>query len=344
MEEVRQAVIVVGGHGTRLRPLTNHRPKPVLPVLDKPCLMYLIESMAGSGIEEVVLACGYRSSQLEEAIGDGSGMGVSIVYSYEDAPLGSAGAMKNAESRLDDVFVAANGDVFADISLKEQVQAHFASGAEATIALTRVDDVTQYGIATLDGDDRVTGFIEKPESRELAPTDLGNAGVYVINKTALSNVPEGSFFDFSKDLLPILLRGQKGIQGFFLKGMWRDVGRPADLLGANMDMASKLYGHMSWGGDRVESTVVRRPFYLGYGASVTRSEVSAAVVMEGSSVTGSRLTNAVVMGGCKVSSARIENSIIGPGCRICPGAEVISSVIEDGLTIEAGRRVEDGTV
>ncbi|MCL2032296.1 MAG: NDP-sugar synthase [Methanomassiliicoccaceae archaeon] len=344
MAEVRQAVIMVGGQGTRLMPLTKYRPKPILPVLDKPCLKYLIESMAGSGIEEVILACGYRSSQLAEAIGDGSDIGISIDFSYEDAPLGTGGAMKNVEHRLDDVFVAANGDVFADISLEEQIRTHFSRNAEATIALTAVEDVTQYGIADLDEEDRIISFVEKPEKLEYVSSNLANAGVYVINRTALSRIPENTFFDFSKNLLPILMNEQKRIQGFFLKGMWRDVGRPADLLGANLNMASKLYDQMSWGGSRVESTAVRKPFYLGKDASITGSEASAAVIMEDAEVTDSKLINTVVMRGCRISSARIENSIIGANCRICPGAEIISSVIEDGLTIEAGRKIEDGTV
>ena len=339
MTKVRQAVVMVGGFGKRLQPLTNHCPKPILPVLDKPCMRYLLESLAGSGIEEIILACGYRSSQLVDAIGDGSDMGITIDYSYEDEPRGTAGAMKMLERRLDGVFVAANGDVFADISPKEQIETHFSSKAGVTIALTEVKDFTQYGIAELDDGERIVKFIEKPQTREEAPTDLANAGVYVMNKSVLAYVPENKFFDFSKDLMPILLAEKKKVQGFGLKGHWRDVGRPEDLLGANLDMASALHGQMKWEGSRTENTSIKKSFYLGKGASVTGSDISDAVVMMNSAVTDSKLTRALVMSDCKICSAKIENSIIGAGSRIGRGAEIINSVIGYGIEVPAGRKI-----
>lgn len=344
MTKVRQAVIMVGGMGTRLLPLTKYRPKPILPVLDKPCLRYLIESLAGSGVEEIILACGYKSSQLVEAIGDGSDIGITIDYSYEDKPLGTGGAMKKAEDRLDDVFIAANGDVFADISLEEQINTHFSKKAEVTVALTKVKNPCEFGIARLDEDGRITEFKEKPKKEEVF-SDLVNAGVYIINKSSLSHIPEDGPFDFSKELLPILMdREQKKVQGFMLKGIWRDVGRPDDLLGANLDMASKLYSQMSWGGSQVGSSAIRGPFYLGKGASISGSDASAAVVMENTVVTESRIVNSMIMKDCRVSSAKIENSIIGAGCKICPGAEIISSVVGDGVVIEAGSKITEEKV
>jgi len=338
MTKVKQAVIMVGGKGTRLMPLTKYRPKPILPVLDKPCLRYLIESFAGSGIKEIILACGYRSSQLVEAIGNGSDLGIRIDYAYEDEPLGTGGAMKSVEDRLDDVFVAANGDVFADISLKEQINTHFSYDAEVTIALTSVSNPCEFGIARVGDEYRIMEFKEKPKPEEVF-SDLINAGVYIINKTALSYVPKTGFFDFSKDLLPVLMRDNKRIQGYKLKGLWRDVGRPVDLLGANLGMASKLYDQINWGGSQVGTTTIRKPFYIGKGASITGSVASAAVVMENSAVVDSRLTNAMIMKDCKVDSARIENSIIGVGCKIGKGAEIISSVLGDGMVVEAGRKI-----
>jgi len=343
MTKVKQAVIMVGGVGSRLQPLTKYRPKPILPVLDKPCLRYLIESLAGSGIEEIILATGYKSSQLADAIGNGSDIGIKIEYSYEDEPLGTGGAMKNVENRLDDVFVAANGDVFADISLEEQINTHFSCNAEVTLALTPVANPTEFGIARLDDEGRITEFKEKPKPEEVF-SNLVNAGIYVINRSALSYAPEKPDFDFSKDLLPTLMSEQKRIQGFILKGLWRDVGRPKDLLGANTDMASKLYDQMSWGGSQVGSSVIRKPFYLGRGASITGSDASASVVMENSVVTDSKLVNTVVMKDCRISSCKIENSIIGSGCKISPGAEIISSVIGDGVTIERNRKIIDDKV
>ncbi len=341
--KVRQAVIMVGGKGTRLLPLTKYRPKPILPVLDKPCLRYLIESMADAGIEEIILACGYRSEQLVEAIGDGSDLGIRIDYSYEDEPLGTGGAMKMVEERLDDVFIAANGDVFADVSIEDQINVHFSNDAEVTISLTSVSNPCEFGIARLDDEDRITEFKEKPKPEEVF-SDLVNAGIYVVNRSSLSYIPKDEFFDFSKDLLPILMREGKRIQGFRLRGLWKDVGRPMDLIGVNLCMASKLYGDISWGGDSVGSTSIHKPFYLGKDASVNNCEICASVVMENSKVAGSKLVNAVIMKDCDIDSAKIENSIIGSGCRISPGAEITNSVIGDGITIEADRKVVDERV
>ncbi|MDR0309499.1 MAG: NDP-sugar synthase [Candidatus Methanoplasma sp.] len=338
MARIKQAVIVVGGMGTRLMPLTKYRPKPILPVLNKPCLRYLIESFAGSGIEEVILACGYRSPQFKEAIGDGSDLGITIDYSYEDEPMGTGGAMKLVEDRLDDVYAAANGDVFADMSLGDQISTHFSCRAEVTIALTTVDNPCEFGIARVSDDGEIKEFKEKPKPEEVF-SNLINAGIYIINRSALSYVPEGTFFDFSKDLLPALMRDKKKIQGYQLNGLWRDVGRPADLLWANMRMASKLYDGTEWGGNRTRSTAVKKPFYLGKGASVIGSDAYAAVVMENSAVTDSKLMNALIMKDCVIDSAKIENSIIGEGCRVGRGAEIISSVVGDGMTIEAGRKI-----
>jgi mannose-1-phosphate guanylyltransferase len=329
---------MVGGMGTRLMPLTKYHPKPILPILDKPCLKYLVESIAGSGIDHIIMACGYKSSQLMEAIGNGSDLGITIDYAFEDKPAGTAGAMKAVESRLDTVFVAANGDVFADISLEEQIGMHTSSNAEVTIALTSVNNPCEFGIVRVKEDGEITEFKEKPKPEEVF-SDLINAGIYVVNKSALSYVPEGKFFDFSKELVPILMREEKKIQGYKLKGLWRDVGRPVDLLGANLSMASKVGDQMAWGGSRVEGTAIRKPFYLGKGATVTGSEVSAAVVMENTAVVNSKLINSVIMKDCKVNSAKIENSIIGAGCKIGNGAEITSSVIGDGLTIEAGKKI-----
>ena len=343
MKSVKQAVIMVGGQGTRLLPLTKYRPKPVLPVLDKPCLRYLIESLAGSGIEEIILACGYRSSQLVDAIGNGSDLGIRIEYAYEDVPLGTAGAMKNVVDRLDDVFVAANGDVFADISLKEQIADHFRYRAEATLALTAVENPCEFGIVGLDHENRITRFMEKPAPKDVF-SNLINAGVYIVNKTALSYVPENTFFDFSKDLFPILMNNNKRMQGFILKGLWRDVGRPSDLLDANKIMASKLYDKMYWGGGRIVSSTITKPFFAGKGSVIGDSDVSSSIILEGSAVTGSKLINSLIMKDCKVDSARIENSIIGAGCIIGRGAEITGAVIEDGTTIEAGRKMAEGRI
>ncbi|MCK9323214.1 MAG: NDP-sugar synthase [Candidatus Methanomethylophilaceae archaeon] len=341
--EVKQAVIMVGGKGTRLLPLTENKPKPILPVLDKPCLRYLIESLVEAGVKEVILACGYRSDKLVEAIGDGSDLGIKIDYSYEDEPLGTGGAIKLIEDKLDDTFIAANGDVFADISVKEEIEKHISTQAKVTIALTSAKNPCEFGIVRLDDDERILEFKEKPKPEEVF-SDLVNAGVYVLEKSILADIPKGSFFDFSKDLIPILMRKGDRIQGYLLKGIWRDVGRPSDLLGANLIMATKLYDDFEWGGKRFEAATIKKPFYLGADGFVDNSEVAASVILKNSKIKDSKIVNSLIMTGCDVSGAKIECSILGDGCKVMANSHIVNSVLGDGTVVESGKSMIDNKV
>ncbi|MDR3205869.1 MAG: NDP-sugar synthase [Candidatus Methanoplasma sp.] len=342
-QQVRQAVIMVGGKGTRLLPLTENRPKPILPVLNKPCLRYLIESLAEAGIDDIILACGYRSELMSNVIGDGSDMGISIEYSYEKAPLGTGGAIKLVEDRLDGVFAAANGDVLANMNVKEEIDAHFSSGAKITMALTSVKNPCEFGIARQDADGRILEFKEKPKPEEVF-SDLINAGVYVVDKSVMSEIPSGEFFDFSRDLVPAVMKKGGRIQGHVLEGMWKDVGRPSDLLGANLAMAMELYGEFIWGGKRIESSSIVKPFYLGNGSCAVRSEMTSAVVLDDCAVSDSRIVKSMIMSGCKVASAKIENSIIGEGCIIKSGARITNAVLADGTVVEENQEITDDKV
>jgi mannose-1-phosphate guanylyltransferase len=337
--KVRQAVVMVGGKGTRLRPLTDNRPKPILPVLDRPCLSYLIESLARGGIEEVILACGYRSEKMVDAIGDGSREGTSIEYAYEDVPMGTAGAIKLLEDRLEDTFVAANGDVFADIDLKKEIEEHERSKAALTISLTKVDNPCEFGIARLAPDGRILEFREKPKPEEVF-SDLVNAGVYVIDKKILNYVPKGQMYDFSRDLtIDIMKRGYR-VQGHLLSGSWMDVGRPRDLFGANITAAGRSYNGNNWG-DAVLRSKITGPFYIGPGGKATDSEISSSVISAGSEIKGSKISGSLIMARCDISNAVVSGSIIGERCIIRPGAAVIDSVIADGTVISENKTVSD---
>lgn len=338
--EVRQAVIMVGGKGVRLRPLTETKPKPLLPVLDKPCLRYLIESLADAGIKHVIMACGYKSDMLTSEIGDGSDMGIEIEYSYEDEPMGTGGAIKLVEDRLDDVFVAANGDIFADIDVKDEINRHFQTGAKISLALTPVKNPCEFGIVRLDDTGRILEFKEKPKPEEVF-SDLVNAGIYIMNKDTLSHVPSGTFFDLSRDLFPIVMDRGDRMQGYVLSGVWRDVGRPSDLLGANLIMASKKYDDYGWGGRGTENATLRKPFYMGKDSSVNGSAIMASVVLSNCKVTGSKVTNSLIMKGCEVDGARIENSILGDRCKVMHGAVVTNSVLGDGTVVKANEILVD---
>lgn len=338
--KVRQAVVMVGGRGTRLLPLTETRPKIILPVAGKPCLWYLLRSLARAGIEEVILACGYKSEQMRDAIGDGSDLGLRIVYSYEDEPLGTGGAMKLVEDRLDDVFVAANGDVFASIDVAAEISEHISSGASVTISLTPVENPCEFGIARVMEDGRITEFKEKPKPEEVF-SNLINAGVYVINRSVLDYVPEGTFFDFSKDLVPRLMSDGHRIQGYQVSGIWMDVGRPHDLLGANLAVAEAEFSDVEW--DTPGSDVDGR-FFMGEGSSVVDSKVRDSVILDGSTVEGSDLARVLVMDGCTVDGATVVDSILGDGCRIGKGAVVSNAVLADGTVIAPGAVLDGGRV
>ena len=337
--EVRQAVIMVGGKGTRLLPLTLTRPKPAMPVLDKPFLKYLIESMADVGIEEIFLACGYKSDILAHAIGDGSDMGVRIIYSDEDTPLGTGGAIKRLEDRLDPVFLAANGDTLTSVDIAAQIREHFESGAAVTDSLSEVDDPSQAGVVRIDGDGRILEFQDKPK-REEACSNLVNSGVYVVDKKVLEYIPKDTFYDFSKDLFPLLIEKGERLQGHMAKGIWVDIGRPHDLIRMNLVMADRLYSGHDWS-DSAEDSVLDGTVYLGDGTVVRSSKVSESVISKGCDVRSSHLSGTFVMEACRIDGARVENSILGEGCVLKKGCLVVDSVLKDGTVVDENRKIEN---
>jgi len=315
MVGVRQAVVMVGGKGTRLKPLTDTCPKPILPVLDRPCLDYLIESLANAGVKHIILACGYRSEQVPKSIGDGSDRGIKIEYSYEDVPMGTAGAIKLLEDRLDDVFIAANGDLFAESDITGQINEHFRTNACITIALTPVENPCEFGIARVGDDGRIMEFKEKPKPEEVF-SNLVNAGIYVVNKNVMKLVPEGQMHDFSKDLVIELIRRGRRIQGHTMNGLWKDVGRPSDLLGTNVIMAERKGNH-------------KTSSYAGTGSKISRSELSAAIVSRNAVVEDSEIKGSMVMEGSRISASKLFESIIGKNC-------VISNCVLQGVVLGDG--------
>lgn len=335
---VRQAVVMVGGKGTRLLPLTETRPKIILPVADRPCLWYLLRSLAMGGIKEVILACGYKSELMRRTIGDGSDLGLSIEYSYEDEPLGTGGAMKLVEDRLDDTFVAANGDVFASIDVSGEIEIHQRTGAAVSIALTPVENPCEFGIARVDDEMRITEFKEKPKPEEVF-SNLINAGVYVLQKDVLADVPKNTFYDFSKDLVPRLMSEGRRIQGYQVDGIWMDVGRPRDLLRANLAIADAEYADRDW---KAPGCALDGSIYMSPGASAHGSRLTDAVILSQASVRSSNLDRVLVMDGCEINGADLTNVILGEGCRVGKGAKVSNSVLADGTVVKPGEVLDQG--
>ena len=327
---VRQAVILVGGFGTRLLPLTKTRPKPAMPVLDKPFIMYLMESLVKAGVDDIILACGYKSEMISGCIEECGNIGARIRYIDEDTPLGTAGALKNVEDLLDDVFVSANGDTLNFVDVSAQIDTHLRKGADVTLSLSPVDDPSSSGVALLDDNGRIVKFQEKPKKEE-ALSNLVNTGLYVMNKSILRYVPAGTFFDISKDLFPKLLEDDIGMYGHMADGTWIDIGKPADLIRMNRTM-SRIIGQGNR--DSAESCDISGDFFLGRD-SVMRSVKSIdSIVSSKCTVESSELVNSLIMRGCKVEGARIVNSILGEGCIIGKGAVLENAVLEDGTVID----------
>ena len=295
--------------------------------------------MADAGIEEIFLACGYKSDILAHAIGDGSDMGVRIIYSDEDTPLGTGGAIKRLEDRLDPVFLAANGDTLTSVDIAAQIREHFESGAAVTDSLSEVDDPSQAGVVRIDGDGRILEFQDKPK-REEACSNLVNSGVYVVDKKVLGYIPKDTFYDFSKDLFPLLIEKGERLQGHMAKGIWVDIGRPHDLIRMNLVMADRLYRGHDWS-DSAEDSVLDGTVYLGDGTVVRSSKVSESVISKGCDVRSSYLSGTFVMGACRIDGARVENSILGEGCVLKKGCLVVDSVLKDGTVVDENRKIEN---
>jgi len=354
---VNQAVVLAGGEGTRLRPLTNHRPKPLLPVLGRPCVEYTLRALAGAGIEKVFLACGFKSMDVVKALGDGKGLGLDLTYAFEEQPMGTAGAVKLLEDQLDETFVVAMGDTLMDIDFEAVAREHQEKKAMVTIALTEVDKPTEFGIVGLGDDQRIMRFKEKPKQEEVF-SNLINAGVYVIQREAFDFVPPDTKFDFSKNLFPLLMEEGRPLYGSLLRGLWKDIGRPQDLLDANIRMAErkgverfifgiKTEGRIYGGGFSGHGAELNGPAYvgdgvkLGEGTVVTRSAIGQGTVIEPST----RIVDSLILSSCSIQrGACLEGSIVGDGCRIGGGVVLKRCILGDNVVVEGPATLEDMTI
>lgn len=354
---VNQAVVLAGGEGTRLRPLTNHRPKPLLPVLGRPCVEYTLRALAAAGIEKVYLACGYKSMEVVEALGDGKGLGLDLVYAFEEQPMGTAGAVKLLADKMDETFVVAMGDTLMDIDFEVVIREHMEKKATVTIALTEVDKPEEFGIVGLEENGRITRFKEKPRKEEVF-SNLVNAGVYVVQREAFDHVPPDTKFDFSKNLFPKLMEAGKPLFGSPLRGLWKDIGRPADLLDANIRMAErkgveryifgiKTEGRIYGGGFSGRGAALNGPVYLGDGVKLGEgSVVTRSAVGQGTEVgPTARIADSLLLNSCVVGKgASIESSILGDGCVVGPGVVLKDCILGDKVAIEGPASLESRTL
>ena len=318
-----QALILAGGKGTRLRPLTMHTPKPIVPIANRPLLVYQLELLKRAEVRDVILSLSYQPQKIEDKLLDGTDHRVRISYTVEAVPLGTAGAFRNAAGLIRETTVVLNGDVLTDINLSEVLERHRERDAAATIVLAPVPNPTEYGFVETDDAGRVKRFVEKPEPEEVT-ADTINAGIYVLEPRVLDYIPEGEPFMFEYDVFPKLLEAGEAFYGYTWRGYWRDVGSAPSYWQANMDVLAgrvKLLDKLP--AERGEK----------FDASV---EIDALSVVDPSCTLkqGVQIINSVVSRNCYVEErARIENSVIRGGTRIGPLATITGAVVGKGCHI-----------
>ena len=320
-------MVLVGGFGTRLRPLTLTTPKQMLPIAGRPMIEWVVGRLAQFGVDEVVLSLGYRPDAFIEAYPDQVCAGVPIRYVTEPEPLGTAGAVRFAarEAGLDDTFLVLNGDVLTDLDVGALIDFHRERGAEGTIALHRVEDPSAFGVVPTDDAGRVVAFVEKPPKDE-APTDLINAGTYVLEPSVVDRIPEGRQVSIERETFPALVDAGS-LYAMAAETYWLDTGTPQLYIEANLDVI---------GGRRSGVTAEAIRGDVASGAAVTSS-----VIGVGSSVSpGAVIEGSVVMNGVVVEDdAVIRDSILMDGVHVGAGAQISNTSV-----IGAGERVADGQI
>lgn len=310
-----QAVILAGGKATRLRPLTTTVPKPVIPLVDRPFLAYMLEWLRDHGVDDVIVSCGFLAAGVRDVIGDGRRYGVRVRYVEEPGPRGTGGAIKYAEHLLDERFLALNGDVLTDIDLTAQIARHEAAGARLTLGLVRVSDPRAYGLVRVGPEGAVESFSEKVGG-EPGDHPLISAGAYVVEREVLADVPPDREVSIEREVFPRLVGG--GLHAYVAGGYWLDIGTPDRYLDAVSDILSGA---------------VRTRYPAGDGARVR--------VGEGAQVDG-ELVGPVLLGdGCVVRADAVvgPNVVLGARTRVEAGARVERSVILEDGAVEAGASV-----
>ena len=340
-----QAVILVGGEGTRLRPLTATVPKPVVPLVDRPFIVYMLEWLRRHGVDDVIMSCGFKADRVRDALGDGSQFGLALRYLEEPEPRGTAGALKYAEEHLAERFLMLNGDVLSDMDLSAQVAQHEATGATATLALVPVEDPSAYGLVRIGGDNAVKGFLEKPSPEEI-DTDLISAGAYVLDRSILDLIAPDLNVSIEREIWPQLVGN--GLYAFPHQAYWLDIGTPQTYLQATFDILegnveTAVTEHIGPGCDIAADAHVGRVTVLGPNVKVgAHSRIDRAVVLEGSEIGAHCELSACIVG----PGARIgDHTRVAGGAVLGEGVEVgANCVLANGIKVFPGTRLGEGSV
>jgi mannose-1-phosphate guanylyltransferase len=356
-----QALILAGGEGTRLRPLTSTIPKPVVPLAGRPFIVYMLEWLRSHGVDEVILACGFMAHDVRAVLGDGAEVGLRLLYVQEPRPLGTGGALMFAQDLLRERFLMLNGDILTDIDLGAQLAQHEATGARATLGLVEVADPSAYGLVRLAESRAVKAFLEKPgqltrEASEdgAAGRNLINAGVYVLERGVLEVVPaKGTASSIERDVFPRLV-GQ-GLFGHPANGYWLDIGTPERYLRGTFDLLDGTVGsaERASGARGQEHTVL--PALIGPGATIAQGAVVGPYAVLGPGVAvgeRSRIERAVILEHATVGpGASISDAIVGPRARVGGNCRLerdvvlgAGAVVEAGSVVAGGARIFPGEV
>lgn len=342
MEARLQAVVLVGGEGTRLRPLTFETPKPMVPILGVPFLERTLSRIKHAGIDEAILAAGYLPQAIRDHFGDGAQLGMRLTYVVEDAPLGTAGALKNLAHLIRGPFFVFNGDVLTGLDLRAMVAYHREKGGAGVLHLIPVDDPSPFGCVVHERDGRVTAFVEKPP-RETAPTNEINAGTYLLEPEVLAAIPADRAVSIERETFPELVAGRRPLYAYTTSDYWIDIGRPDQYLSAHRDILDGRFhldpladpashGGRLWPRGEADPPIgVRPPVFLGEGV-----ELEPGATVGPYAVLGDRTRVA--------AGANVSHSVLWDGVVLQPSARVVGSIIASNVRVGDGAYVQDGSV
>jgi mannose-1-phosphate guanylyltransferase len=359
-----KAVILSGGFGTRLRPLTINTPKSMVPVLNIPFLEYFIKRLKAHKVSDIALAVSYLAEPIKAYFGDGSRFDVKLSYTIEETPLGTAGAVKNAGGFIDEPTLVFNGDIFTDLDITAMMENHKQNKAMLTIALTPVEDPTSYGLVETDNRNKIVRFLEKPNPDEIT-TNMINAGTYILEPGVMSLIPSQTNCSFERDIFPLLLREKKDVFAYPANSYWIDIGKPENYFQLHYDLLngkSNQY-HFDNGKKKVVTgkNCVIHPSAQITGPAVIGDNcvIGEDVKINGSVVIGSnsKISNSAVVDDCILwNSVHVEpfarikhtiianNSHIGSGCIIEQAVLGNNTIVGYGQKVKAGRLISPNTI